>query len=174
MTLLYLYWALIIVMLVGIVGAVVPALPGISLIAGAAVVWAIANGFTQSAVIPMVVAIVILVLGIGIDFLAGYWGAKQAGASNWGQVGALVGLFLGMFGFLPFIAIGGPFGPLLGILLGSALGAIVGELLYRRDLLIAFKAALGIVVGTVVGNIIQGVLAFATVVVFVFFTWPYR
>jgi uncharacterized protein YqgC (DUF456 family) len=171
---LYLYWILIVVMLVGIIGAVVPALPGISLIAGASVVWAIANSFTQSTVIPMGVALVILVLGLAVDFLAGYLGAKQAGASNWGQIGAFVGLLVGMFGFLPLVPIGGPFGPLLGIILGSAIGAIVGELLYRRDLLIAFKAALGIVVGTVVGNIIQGILALASVAVFLFFTWPYR
>ncbi|MBF2029380.1 MAG: DUF456 family protein [Oscillatoriales cyanobacterium C42_A2020_001] len=169
-----LYWILVVVMVVGIIGAVVPAIPGISLIAGAAVVWAIATGFPQSALIPMVVAIVILLLGIGIDFLAGYLGAKQAGASKWGQIGAFIGLIFGMLGFLPAVPFGGPLGPLLGILLGSAIGAIVGELLYRRDLGIALKAALGIVVGTVVGNIIQGVLAFATVVVFLVFTWPYR
>jgi len=174
MNLLYLYWALIVVMVVGIIGAVVPAIPGISLIAGSAVVWAIATGFPQSAVIPMVVAIVILLLGIGIDFLAGYLGAKQAGASNWGQIGAFVGMLLGMFGLLPLVPLSGPFGPLLGIILGSAIGAIVGEMLYRRNLVIAFKAALGIIVGTVVGNLIQGVLAFASVVVFVIFTWPYR
>ncbi len=171
---LILYWILVVVMIVGIIGAVVPAIPGISLITGSAVIWAIATGFPQNALIPMVVTIVILLLSIGIDFLAGYLGAKQAGASKWGQIGAFVGLILGMFGFLPVVPFGGPLGPLLGILLGSVLGAIVGELLYRRDLRIALKAALGIVVGTVVGNIIQGILAFATVVVFLVFTWPYR
>ncbi len=170
----YLYWVLIFVMLFGIVGAVVPGIPGISLIAGSAVVWAISNSFPQSAVIPMIVALVILVLGIAVDFLAGYFGAKQAGASNWGQIGAVVGMLLGIFGFLPLVPLGGPLGPLVGLICGSAIGAIVGELLYRRDLLIALKAALGIIVGTVVGNVIQGILAIASVVVFVVFTWPYR
>jgi hypothetical protein len=171
---LILYWFLVVIMIIGIIGAVVPALPGISLIAGATVVWAIATGFPQNAVIPMVEALVVLVLSIGIDFLAGYLGAKQAGASKWGQIGAFVGLLLGMFGFLPTLPIGGFVGPLVGIIVGSAVGAIVGELIYRRNLAIALKAALGIIVGTIVGNLIQGVLAFATVVVFLFFTWPYR
>lgn len=171
---LILYWILVVIMIIGIIGAVVPAIPGISLIAGATVVWAIATGFSQNAVIPMIEAIIVLVLGIGIDFLAGYLGAKQAGASKWGQIGAFVGLLLGMFGFLPTLPFGGPLGPLIGIILGSVLGAIVGELIYRRDFGVALKAALGIVVGTVVGNLIQGVLAFASVVVFLVFTWPYR
>ncbi len=169
-----LYWSLVAVMLVGVVGAVVPAIPGISLIAIAALVWAIATQFANSAVIPLVVAVVVLLLGVGIDFLAGYLGAKQAGASKWGQIGAFVGLLLGMFGLLPTVVIGGPLGPIIGLLLGSVLGAIAGEFLYRRDLGIAFKAALGIVVGTVVGNLIQGLLAIATLAVFLVTTWPYR
>ena len=170
---LILYWSLVVVMLVGVVGAVVPAIPGISLITIAALVWAIATQFANSAVIPLVVAVVVL-LGVGIDFLAGYLGAKQAGASKWGQIGAFVGLLLGMFGLLPTVVIGGPLGPIVGLLLGSVLGAVVGEFLYRRDLGIAFKAALGIVVGTVIGNLIQGLLAIATLAVFLVTTWPYR
>lgn len=171
---LILYWFLVVVMLIGIIGAVTPAIPGISLIAGATVVWAIAAGFPQNAVIPMVEALIVLVIGIGVDFLAGYLGAKQAGASKWGQIGAFVGLVLAVLGFLPTVPIGGPLGPLIGIIIGPVVGAIAGELLYRRDLAIALKAALGIVVGTVIGNLIQGILAIATVLVFLFFTWPYR
>lgn len=169
-----LYWILVVVMLVGVVGAVVPAIPGISLIAIAALIWAIATQFASNAILPLVVAVVVLLVGIGIDFLAGYVGAKQAGASNWGQIGAFVGLVLGVLGLLPTLPIGGPLGPLVGVLVGSMLGAIVGEFLYRRDLRIAFKASLGIVVGTIVGNLIQGVLALATVIVFLVTTWPYR
>ena len=52
---------------------------------------------------------------MGVDFLAGYIGAKQAGASKWGQIGAFVGLLLGFFGLLPTLPFGGP---LLGILFG--------------------------------------------------------
>lgn len=162
-----LYGLLILVMLVGIVGAVVPGIPGASLILGAIVVWGVVHGFTGLAW-PLGVAIVVLIASVGVDFLATYWGAKQAGASKWGQIGAVVGLVLGFLGLLPALPFGGP---LLGILLGPLLGAIIGEYLYRRDLNLAVKAAIGILVGSVIGNLIQGVLAIATVVVFVFFTW---
>lgn len=163
-----LYVVLVIVMLVGVIGAVVPGIPGTSLIVGAMVIWGI---FTQFVDVgwPLFTAIVVLLLSVGVDFLAAYLGAKRAGASKWGQIGAMVGLVLGFFGLLPALPVGGP---LLGILIGPLLGAIIGEYLYRKDLQIAIKAGVGIVVGSLIGNIIQGILAFATVIVFLWFTLP--
>ena len=166
---LILYWLLVALMFVGIIGAVVPGIPGISLILIAIAIWGFVQGSLSSVSVPLGVAIGVLVLGIGIDFLASYWGAKQAGASKWGQIGAIVGLVVGILGLLPALPVGGP---LVGILLGPLLGAIVGEYLYQRDLKLAFKAGVGIVVGSLVGNLIQGLLAIATVGVFLFTTWP--
>jgi len=102
------------------------------------------------------------------DLLATYWGAKRAGASKWGQIGAIVGLVVGILGLLPALPVGGP---LLGILIGPLLGAIIGEYLFQRDLKLALKAGIGIVVGSVIGNLIQGVLAIAVVGVFLYSTW---
>ncbi|GAC1483981.1 MAG: DUF456 domain-containing protein [Chamaesiphon sp.] len=164
---LILYWLLIILMVIGAIGAVVPGIPGTTLIVIAVVIWGAVGGFSGVS-IALPVAIAVLLLNIAIDFLASYWGAKQAGASKWGQIGAIAGLVLGILGFLPALPFGGP---LLGILLGPLLGAIVGELIYRRNLLVALKAGVGIVAGSLVGNLIQGVLAIATVVVFLFSTW---
>lgn len=164
-----LYWLLLALMVVGIIGAVVPGIPGTSLILLAIVIWGAVQGSLASVSVPLLVAGAVLVLSVGIDFLATYWGAKRAGASKWGQIGAFVGLVLGILGFLPALPFGGP---LLGILLGPLLGAIIGEYLYQRDLKLAFKAGVGIVVGSLVGNLIQGLLAIATVGVFVFTTWP--
>lgn len=165
---LILYWLLVALMVVGVIGAVVPGIPGTSLILIAIVVWGLVQGFSSVSV-ALPVTIVALLLSIGIDFLASYWGAKQAGASKWGQIGAIVGLVVGFLGLLPALPFGGP---LLGILLGPLLGAIVGEYLYRRDLKLALKAGVGIVVGSLIGNLIQGLLAIAAVVVFLVTTWP--
>ncbi|NEO81496.1 DUF456 family protein [Moorena sp. SIO4G3] len=174
MWLIILYWFLILLMLVGIIGSVVPGIPGAMLILAATLIWGIAEGFS-SVTWALGVAIFVLLLGMGVDFLAAYWGAKKAGASNWGQIGSIIGLFMGVFGLLPALPFGGP---LLGILLGPLLGAFLGEFLYQRKLKLqpriqqSFKAGLGIVVGSLVGNLIQGMLAIATVVVFIFTTWP--
>lgn len=162
-----LYWLLIAVMGVGIVGAVVPGIPGTILILAAIVAWGMISGFAGLGV-PLIVAIVALVANMGIDFLAAYLGAKQAGASRWGQIGAIVGLLLGVFGLLPALPFGGP---LLGLLLGPLLGAIMGEYLYRKDIRLAVRAGLGIVVGSLIGNLIQGLLAIVVVVVFLITTW---
>jgi uncharacterized protein len=163
------YWLLIAVMLVGVVGAVVPALPGSSLILISIIIWGIVSSSFAAIKTPLIVTVIVLILSIGVDLLASYLGAKQAGASKWGQIGAIVGLVVGFLGLLPALPFGGP---LLGILLGPLLGAIIGEYLYQRDLGIAFKAGIGIVVGSLIGNLIQGLLAIAAVVVFVVTTWP--
>lgn len=163
------YWLLVAVMVVGVIGAVVPAIPGTSLIVAAIVIWGIVQGFS-SVSIALPVAVVVLLVSMGVDFLATFWGAQRFGASKWGQIGAVVGLLLGFFGLLPALPFGGP---LVGILFGPLIGAIVGEFIYRRDFVIAVKAGVGIVVGSLVGNLIQGVLAIAVVGVFLYTTWPF-
>ncbi|HAJ58168.1 MAG TPA: DUF456 domain-containing protein [Cyanobacteria bacterium UBA8543] len=175
MSITVLYWILIAVMFVGVVGAVVPGIPGPSLILGAILVWTVVLGFGNVSWAPLIAIFVILILSAGVELLATYWGAKQAGASKWGQIGALVGLGLGFFGLLPALPLGGP---LLGILIGPLLGAIIGEFLYRRELPLgertqqSVKAGVGVVVGSLIGNLIEGLLALAAVVIFVISTWP--
>jgi uncharacterized protein YqgC (DUF456 family) len=169
-----LYWLLVLVMVVGVIGAVVPALPGITLIVGAIVLWGLVAGFAGLKW-ALGVAIAALILSFIIDYLAGILGAQRVGASNWGQIGAFVGMFLGLFGLLPLLPTGIP---LLGILLGTVLGAFVGEFLHRRELKPlqrvqqSAKVGLAIVVGTLVGNILQGILALISFVVFMVTTWP--
>lgn len=169
-----LYWVLVAVMVVGALGAVLPGIPGAILILAAVVVWGAVQGFSNVA-LPLGITVLVLLLNFGVEFLASYWGAKQVGASKWGQVGSIVGLVLGVLGLLPALPVGGP---LLGILLGPLVGAVTGEFLYRRELELApraqlsLKAGAGIVVGSLVGKLIQGLLAFVAVAVFVYTTWP--
>lgn len=169
-----LYWILIAVMIVGVIGAVVPVIPGPSLILGSILVWLVVQGFGNVSWTPFIAIFVILILSAGVQVLAGYWGAKQAGASKWGQIGALIGLGLGFFGLLPALPVGGP---LIGILFGPLLGAFIGEFLYRKDLPfaertnLAFKAGVGIVLGSLVGNLIEGLLALLAVIIFVATTY---
>lgn len=173
MALFVLYWILVAVMLVGIVGAFVPALPGISLIVVAILVWSLATGFASTSW-ALITAVVILVLSLGVNYLATYLGAKQVGASSWGQAGAIIGLIVGFLGLLPALPVGGP---LLGILFGTMLGAFLGEFLYRKELKMAArlqlsgKVSLAVVVSSLIGNIIEGMLALAAVVVFLLTTW---
>jgi hypothetical protein len=174
MTLIVLYWLLVIVMVVGVIGAILPGIPGSSLIVAAVFIWGLVSGFSGLA-LALGVAIVVWLLSVGIDFLAGYWGAKRFGASAWGQWGAVIGLLLGFFGLLPALPFGGP---IVGIFFGPFLGAIAGEFLYRRELEFtlrlkqSFQAGVGIVVGSVVGRVVHALLAMGATVVFLISTWP--
>ncbi|MGF1566729.1 MAG: DUF456 domain-containing protein [Nodosilinea sp.] len=161
-------------MVAGVIGAVIPALPGITLIVGAIVIWGLVAGFTGLK-LALGVAIAALLLSFVIDYLAGVLGAQRVGASSWGQIGAIIGMFLGLFGLLPLLPTGIP---LLGLLLGTVIGAFLGEFLHRRELKLgqrikqSAKVGLAIVVGTLVGNVLQGVLALISLVVFLVTTWP--
>jgi uncharacterized protein len=175
------YVALLLTTLIGVVGAVVPVMPGPSLILGASVI----AGFLyhwDAVTVTLIVSSVVLVMCFAIEQLSGIWGAQKAGASHWGQIGSIVGLFLGFFGLLPALPLGGP---LVGMFFGPFIGAVVGELLYPRPVTsgdslvvglsqrvkISFKAGVGIVLGSVIGLIIQGLLALFAAVVFAATTW---
>jgi uncharacterized protein YqgC (DUF456 family) len=164
-----LYWLLCAAMLVGVIGAFIPGIPGVTVILAAIVIWGLKIGNFAVVAWPLGIAIAVLAVGLGVDLLASQWGAKQAGASNWGITGAIIGMVLGFFGLLPALPFGGP---ILGLLFGPLVGAIGGEFLYSRDLNKSIKAGVGIVVGSVVGNVVQGLLAIAPVIVFLARTFP--
>lgn len=159
--------------LVGVVGSVIPVMPGPSLILGASIIAGFLYQWDEVTV-SLVVASVVFVMCFAIDQLSGMWGAQKAGASNWGQIGSFVGLFLGFFGLLPALPLGGP---LVGMFFGPFIGAVVGELLYPRQIsfdkrvVISVKAGVGIVLGSVIGLIIQGLLSLFAAIVFAATTW---
>ncbi|WP_373546106.1 DUF456 family protein [Chamaesiphon sp.] len=167
------YVALLLMTLVGVVGSVVPVMPGPLLILGASIVSGFLYDWNQVTV-TLVVSSVVFVMCFAIDQLSGIWGAQKAGASHWGQIGSIFGLFLGFFGLLPALPVGGP---LVGLFFGPFIGAVVGELLYPRQaplvdrLKISVKAGVGIVLGSVIGLIIQGLLSLFAAIVFAVTTW---
>ncbi|NJM57561.1 MAG: DUF456 family protein [Synechococcales cyanobacterium RU_4_20] len=169
-----LYWVLVGVMALGVLGSVVPLIPGPSMILVAILIWCVATNFSI-ALGPLILIFVTLILSAGVEWLAGFWGARRAGASKWGQIGAVLGMTLGFLGLLPALPVGGP---IFGILFGAVLGAFLGEFLHRRDLNFKERAALAlnvsvaIAVGSLVGNLLEVVLAIAAVGIFLWSTWP--
>ncbi|MGB3786857.1 MAG: DUF456 family protein [Phormidesmis sp.] len=172
-TLTLLYWFLVALMGIGVIGAFVPVLPGSSLIVGAILIWTVVS--PTASTLPLMVAIAAFILSLGVGYLATYVGTKKVGASSWGQTGSIIGLVVGFLGLLPALPIGGP---LLGILAGSMLGAFLGEFLFRKELDMATrlklssKVSLAVVVSSLVGTLLEGLLAFTAVIVFLWTTWP--
>lgn len=173
MELTVLYWILIAVMLVGVVGAVVPGIPGPSLILVAILLWCVVTKFAIP-LLPLGLIFVALILSSLVEWLGTYWGAKQIGASKWSQMGMFIGMAIGFFGLLPALPLGGP---IAGILMGGLLGGFLGEFFYRTNLPMserlktAGKVTMGIGFGALIGNLIEVALAIVAVAVFVWSTW---
>ncbi len=173
MDIITLYWIVIALMIIGVIGAIIPGLPGSSIILTAILIWSIATKFSGIG-LPLILIFIVLILSAVVEYLAIYLGAKQVGASKWSQYGAIAGMVLGFVGLIPALPFGGP---LFGFLFGAILGAFIGEYLYRTHLQgdvrlqQAFKASLGVVIGSIVGNIIEALLAAVAVIIFIMTTW---
>lgn len=149
-----------ILVLVGVAGTVLPALPGLPLVFGGMVLAAWAGGFEQVGAPMLVLLGVLTVLSLGIDLLATAMGAKRVGASRLALVGAVVGTVVGLF-----------FGP-IGLLTGPFIGALAGELVHGREVRRATRVGFGTWLGILVGTVLKIGLAFAMLGLFAF-AWFY-
>lgn len=160
-----LYYLIAIAMIViGLVGTVLPALPGLPLVFGGMLVAAWAGDFQQVGIPVLVLLGVLTLLSLAIDFWATAVGAKRVGASRKALIGAMLGTLVGLF-----------FGP-LGILLGPFAGALAGELLHRRSLGAAHigdaaKIGFGTWMGILFGVVLKLGLAFAMLGLFALAWW---
>lgn len=152
-----LYYVLAVVLiLVGIAGVVLPALPGLPLVFVGMLLAAWAGDFQQIGWGILVVLGLLTVLSVGVDVFATLIGAKRVGASRKALLGAVLGTFAGLF-----------FGP-IGLFAGPFVGALLGELWHGRELGQATKVGLGTWLGIVVGVVLKLGLAFAMLGLFLF------
>ena len=94
----FLYYTLaVILVLVGIGGVILPALPGLPLVFAGMLLAAWAGDFQQIGWFPLVVLGLMTLLSVAVDFFATMVGAKRVGASRKALIGAMVGTFAGLF-----------------------------------------------------------------------------
>ena len=156
-TLFYLLAALMVV--VGVIGTVLPALPGVPLVFAGLLLAAWVDGFDKVGWIPLVILGVLTLLSLVVDFWATAKGAKRVGASRMAVIGSVLGMLAGL--------LLGPF----GIFIGAFAGAVTGELLHRRslgqeDISQAAKIGVGTWLGIVLGMALKLALIFTMVAVF--------
>ena len=152
-----LYYALaVILILVGIAGVILPALPGLPLVFAGMLLAAWAGDFQQIGWVTLVVLGLLTLLSVGVDFFATLVGAKRVGASKKALLGAVVGTFAGLF-----------FGP-IGLFAGPFAGALLGELWHGREIGQAAKVGLGTWLGILLGTVLKLGLAFAMLGLFAF------
>ncbi|MEO0454383.1 MAG: DUF456 domain-containing protein [Verrucomicrobiota bacterium] len=134
-----LYLFCLLLVLIGIVGSVVPLIPGVSLILAAGILHKV---FLSAEFSWWTVILLILgnALSIGLDYLSGALGSRVFGATKWAFIGAFGGGVVGLFFGIP------------GLLLGPLIGAFVFEwALSKRGISAAAGAMAGVGLG-VVGN----------------------
>lgn len=146
-------------MVAGLIGAVVPMLPGTPLIMVGAVIYAVATGFTPVGGGRLAILAVLGLAGFAIEHLSGILGARRAGGGRAAVLGALVGAVLGL-AFAP-----------LGLLLGPIGGAIAGELLSGRSPAGSVRTGVGTAIGVLVGIVAHVAFAVTMVALFVWWVW---
>jgi uncharacterized protein len=139
----------------GLLGLVLPSIPGAPLIFAGLVFAAWAEDFAFVGLWTIVALGAITLLTLGVDLWATMFGARRFGASKLAVVGALIGSAVG-------IVLGFP-----GVLFGPFIGAVIGELLAQRNLQQATRAGFGATIGLVLGAAIKLALAFTMIGIFV-------
>ena len=144
----------IVLVIAGMIGLVMPALPGAPLIFAGLLLAAWAEEFAYVGPWTIAILAVIAVLSYAVDFWATMFGAKKFGASRRAVIGAMLGLLVGVF-------LG-----LIGVIFGPFIGAVIGELSTRRNLEQAARAGFGATIGVVLGAALKIALALAMVGIF--------
>jgi uncharacterized protein YqgC (DUF456 family) len=142
-------------MLVGLIGIVLPVLPGTIIILVAAFVYALIEGFQTVGWPTLVVLGLLAVVATTADVWASSVGAKIGGASGWSVVFGLVG------GLVGFVVLSLP-----GAIIGAVLGVLLTEIVRVRDWRQAFKAGSGWVVGWILATVVQLAIGFVMVAIF--------
>lgn len=130
----------VLLLVIGAIGTVYPALPGLPIMFGGAWLLAYAQNYTVISSWMLWLLLIPTLFGVAMDFVASLLGAKYTGADKQAMWGAFIGGIAGMF-----------FG-IAGLLLGPLIGAAIGEFTAKRNLLRAGKVGIGTFIGFIVGT----------------------
>ncbi len=129
-------------MLIGLIGCIVPGLPGTPIAYIGLWIAQATEKIHFSWPFLLIWGIVVVIISV-LDYVVPAWGTKHYGGTKWGVWGSTIGVFVGLF----FGAMGVIFGPLVG--------AVIGELISGKQLNDALKAGWGSFVGILFGTILK-------------------
>ena len=130
-------------MVVGVIGCIVPALPGPILAFIALILISIPGAWV---LFPLWVLILLGVLAAGTsiaDNVLPALSSKKAGAGKAGIWGSVIGMIVGSF-FTP-----------IGTIIGAFVGALAGEMIFNKENEVPLKAAFGVFKGTVLAILLK-------------------
>jgi uncharacterized protein YqgC (DUF456 family) len=129
----------LVLMFVGLLGTVIPAIPGAPLIFAVAVLHKFYFGAHGASLLVLTLLGGLMILALALDFLGSTLGAKKFGGTWKGIAGAAVGGIVGLF-FAP-----------IGLFAGPFLGAVAGEMMGGRKVEESAKAGAGALLGLMIG-----------------------
>ncbi|MFN2164701.1 MAG: DUF456 domain-containing protein, partial [Anaerolineae bacterium] len=150
-------------MFLGLIGAVLPVVPGPMLIWLGALLWAWQDGFQAISWPTLLVLGILTVVAWSTDLLLTAWIGRRTGASWKAIGGAIAGGFLGgiLFGgFVPVV------GTIIAALIGGVLGVLAVEYLDKRNWQQAVAAGRGYIGGFLLSSIVEVWLAVLMIVLF--------
>jgi uncharacterized protein YqgC (DUF456 family) len=150
-----LLWTIAVAMVViGLAGIVLPALPGHLLILAGLVLAAWADGFRHVSGWTLGVIAFVAIASFGVDFVAAAVSTKRLGASPRAMAGAALGTLGGFFFGLP------------GLIAGPFVGAVIGELTATKDMRQAGRAGVAATIGFAIGTAVKVAFAFVMIGIF--------
>lgn len=133
----------IILFIAGLIGTILPLLPGAALIFGGMLIYGFMTKFATLDASFFLLQALALVLIFLVDYFASAVGTKRYGGSKQATWGAIIGAVVGVF-----------FGP-IGIVIGPFLGAVGAEYLNRKDISKALRVGFGTIVGILGGTVVK-------------------
>ena len=127
----------------GILGCVLPVIPGPPLSYVGLLLLHFTEKYQFSTRFLIIWAIITAII-YALDYIIPVWGTKKFGGSKRGVWGSIIGLVVGLFFFPPFGIIAGPF-----------IGAVVGELTAGKDSGLALKSGFGSFIGFLIGTLLK-------------------
>jgi uncharacterized protein YqgC (DUF456 family) len=152
-----LFWWFFVIALfaIGLIGTILPVLPGTTIILAAAITHRVMLGAEKSIGWKTIVALALLTLfSYVFDFLGSYFGAKYFGATKWGAFGAILGAIVGLF-----------FG-IVGLFVGPVVGAVAGEFIAGKRMIDAGRAGWGSLFGNLSATAAKLIIALAIIAIF--------
>ncbi|MCE2970057.1 MAG: DUF456 family protein [Burkholderiales bacterium] len=150
-----LLWVLAVaMMLVGVAGTVLPALPGVLLVLAGIVLAAWIDQFQKIGPVALGLCTLLALAGVALDYVASTVAAQRAGASKYGLIGAALGTVAGIFAGL------------VGVFVLPLVGAAIGEFIAHRDALRAGRVGIATWLGLLAGTVAKLAIVFSMIGVF--------
>ncbi|MBN1579889.1 MAG: DUF456 domain-containing protein [Anaerolineae bacterium] len=157
------FWAAIVFLVVGLLGVLLPLIPGTGFMWIVILIYAILERFQTIDVFSFIVLTLLGLGGATADIWMSQLGAQVVGASFWSTVWSLVGSLVGGVVGLVFLGVGA----FPGMLIGSIAGMLFNEYRERGTWREAWQATLGFVVGFTLSSVVQLVIGGLMLFIFI-------